>query len=72
MYRLKGSTLQVMGQALQLTSPREWSIVGGTGVFTLAQGQVYGRRLSSPDDSLWIELKIYGYYTPMEQPPWNK
>ncbi|KAF3327431.1 dirigent protein 22-like protein [Carex littledalei] len=68
---LKGSTLQIMGRALQLTSPREFAIVGGTGVFTLAQGVIYGRRLSSPDDSLWIELKINGYYTPMTQPPWK-
>jgi Dirigent-like protein len=67
---VKGSTLQVTGKAKQLTTSREWSIVGGTGIFTMAQGVVYGRRLSSPDESLWIELKIYGYYTPMQQPPW--
>ncbi|KAJ1700424.1 hypothetical protein LUZ63_000203 [Rhynchospora breviuscula] len=68
---LKGSTLMVMGRALQLTTPRQYAIVGGTGVFTLAQGTIYGRMLSSTDESLWIELKIFGeYYTSVENPKW--
>ncbi|KAJ3707841.1 hypothetical protein LUZ61_011546 [Rhynchospora tenuis] len=68
---LKGSTLMVMGRAPQLTSTREFAIVGGTGVFSLATGQMYGRRLSSPDENeLWIEFKILGYYTPMKKPDW--
>ncbi|KAJ1703295.1 hypothetical protein LUZ63_003074 [Rhynchospora breviuscula] len=68
---LKGSTLMGMGRGLQLTTPREFAIVGGTGVFSLATGQIYGRRLSSLDENeLWIEFKIVGYYTPMKKPDW--
>ncbi|KAJ1690682.1 hypothetical protein LUZ63_014837 [Rhynchospora breviuscula] len=68
---LKGSTLVGMGRALQLTTPREFAIVGGTGVFSLATGQMYGRRLSSPDENeLRVEYKIVGYYTPMKKPDW--
>ncbi|KAJ4730695.1 Dirigent protein [Rhynchospora pubera] len=68
---LKGSTLMGMGRALQLTTPREFAIVGGTGVFSLATGQMYGRKLSSLDENeLWIEFKIVGYYTPMKKPDW--
>ncbi|KAJ4747811.1 Dirigent protein [Rhynchospora pubera] len=70
MKELKGSTLMVMGRTLELTTPREFAIVGGTGVFSLATGQIYGRRLSSPDESIWTELKILGYYTPMKKPDW--
>jgi Dirigent-like protein len=54
-----------MGHSLELRSAREWSVVGGTGVFTMARGVIYGRQLSSPDESLWIELKIHAHYTPL-------
>ncbi|KAF3329301.1 hypothetical protein FCM35_KLT04632 [Carex littledalei] len=53
-----------MGRALQETTQREFAIVGGPGCFTLALGVIYGRRLTSPDESLWIELKMNGCYTP--------
>ncbi|KAJ3700504.1 hypothetical protein LUZ61_004209 [Rhynchospora tenuis] len=67
---LKGSKLQVMGiWTPEISTKVEWSIVGGTGNYTLAKGIVYGRMLSSGDDSVtWIELDILGYYTPMQKP----
>ncbi|KAJ4756784.1 Dirigent protein [Rhynchospora pubera] len=67
---LKGSTLQVMGRwTPEMSTKVEWSVVGGTGNYTLAKGIVYGRMLSTGDDSVtWIELDILGYYAPLQKP----
>ncbi|KAJ3698802.1 hypothetical protein LUZ61_002507 [Rhynchospora tenuis] len=66
---LKGSKLQVVGRwTPEISTKVEWSIVGGSGNYTLAKGVIYGRMLSSLDDSTWIELDILGYYTPMQKP----
>ncbi|KAJ3696019.1 hypothetical protein LUZ60_001396 [Juncus effusus] len=55
-------TIQVMGrEAPYRTTTFEFSIIGGTGKFQMARGYIYGRLLSSPDDSTWIELRIIAF-----------
>ncbi|KAL6622982.1 hypothetical protein ACP70R_019063 [Stipagrostis hirtigluma subsp. patula] len=59
-----GSTLQVMGPVVE---EGEWSIVGGTGEFTLAQGVIYKRFHEQRSEGNIMELDIHAFYTPMER-----
>ncbi|CAN6234280.1 unnamed protein product [Urochloa humidicola] len=60
----KGSTLQVMGM---MVSDGEWSIVGGTGKFMLAQGVI--RKAFQPNIGL-IKLDIYALYYDIKDGAW--
>lgn len=44
----------------------DWSIVGGTGEFTMARGVVENQVIQE-DSGIWriYELKIHAFYTPM-------
>ncbi|CAM0913597.1 unnamed protein product [Alopecurus aequalis] len=63
--RFTGSTLQVMG-TLTKEIEGQWSIIGGTGEFTMAQGTIkYKMDLSSSNSEDGIrELDIHIIYTP--------
>jgi hypothetical protein len=60
-HRLKDSTLQVMGIGDKKSD--YWSIVGGTGQFTLAQGFIY-RRHKTVDTRKIIQLDIFAIFRP--------
>jgi hypothetical protein len=60
---LAGSSLQVMGQH---ESSGQWSIMGGTGQFTMARGVIEYKTIQQDDSSSrTFEVCIYAYYTPM-------
>ncbi|CAM0913595.1 unnamed protein product [Alopecurus aequalis] len=63
--RFTGSTLQVMG-TLTKEIEGQWSVIGGTGEFTMAQGTIkYKMDLSSSNSEDGIrELDIHIIYTP--------
>ncbi|KAL6865173.1 hypothetical protein ACP4OV_016324 [Aristida adscensionis] len=61
---LKGSTLQVMGVGVEQSDQCQWSIVGGTGKLTLAQGFIYKRFYKGIDTGNIIELDIYAIFRP--------
>jgi Dirigent-like protein len=42
----------------------EWAIVGGTGVFLLAQGIIYKERLEENSNGNIIKLDIHALYSP--------
>lgn len=56
--RFKGSTLQVMGISVE---EGEWSIVGGTGQFAMANGVIYKRFHEQRSDGNTIELTVHGF-----------
>lgn len=59
--RLKGSTLEIMGASIDKEG--EWAIVGGTGVFAMAQGIVV-RKIHDKDAAKdTVELTITGLCT---------
>ncbi|CAN6371504.1 unnamed protein product [Urochloa humidicola] len=59
---LKDSTLQVMGLGVENTE--YWSIVGGTGKLTLAQGFIYKRLHKTINTGNIIQLEIYVIFRP--------
>ncbi|CAM0912686.1 unnamed protein product [Alopecurus aequalis] len=68
--RFAGSTLQVMGLSAPIPQG-EWSIVGGTGVFRMAQGTIKFKEAGNPpstsEDDV-KELDINVFYTPSTSP----
>ncbi|RLN31167.1 hypothetical protein C2845_PM05G08520 [Panicum miliaceum] len=59
-----GSTLKVMGITPQ---DGQWSIIGGTGEFIMAQGVIDHKIVQDvPGISRIYELNIHGVYTPMD------
>ncbi|KAG0530980.1 hypothetical protein BDA96_05G234500 [Sorghum bicolor] len=56
--RFKGSTLQIQGTS-QING--EWTIVGGTGEFTMATGNVKRTQVVWKDDTRISELAIHVY-----------
>jgi Dirigent-like protein len=51
----------------------EWAIVGGTGVFLLAQGTIYKELLKANSNSDIIKLDIHAFYSPKssKNPIWS-
>ncbi|KAJ3705879.1 hypothetical protein LUZ61_009584 [Rhynchospora tenuis] len=67
--RFKGSTLQVMGTVVE---GGDWSILGGTGEFTLAEGVIYKNRVETVSDGDIMEVFIQAFYTPVPKHTWDK
>lgn len=63
-YRLKGSTLQVMGVGIDIGD--QWAIIGGTGHFTMAQGYINKKVHTKLGQANIIELDIYAIFWPAE------
>jgi len=59
--RLKESTLTVMGQSV--VKEGEWAIVGGTGVFSMANGVIKRTLQRQRAEGDILELKIHGFTT---------
>lgn len=57
-YRLKGSTLQVMGLIVE---EGDWAIVGGTGQFAMATGVILKKMQEQKQYGNIIELTIHGF-----------
>ncbi|KAJ1704323.1 hypothetical protein LUZ63_004102 [Rhynchospora breviuscula] len=57
-----GSSLQVMGPNVL---EGEWAIVGGTGMFRLAQGVIYKKLQERRGHTEIMELDIHGFGNPM-------
>ncbi|EES09504.1 dirigent protein 22 isoform X2 [Sorghum bicolor] len=60
--RFGGSTLQVMG--LIAEGPRDWSIVGGTGEFSMARG--VAKYTVEPNSSRIYRVNVHAYYSSMD------
>ncbi|KAJ3698803.1 hypothetical protein LUZ61_002508 [Rhynchospora tenuis] len=64
----KDSSLQVMGTVVE---SGEWSILGGTGEFTLAEGVIYKRFVEQRSDGNIMELNIRAFYTTLPDHKWS-
>jgi len=63
-YRFNGSTLQVRGFN---HLDREWSIIGGTGEFTMARGVAkYTLENTNVPDSRLYKVAVHAYYSSMD------
>ncbi|KAJ3697325.1 hypothetical protein LUZ61_001030 [Rhynchospora tenuis] len=60
----KGSTLKVMG-ATVTEDNSEWTIVGGSGEFTRAQGIIDKKTVQKTNDGDVLEINIHAFYAPL-------